>query len=155
MMKRVKLMFMALAAVAACLPALAQLAVFDGAWTCNGEVPEGPLGPAHKTRTSVNFHKDLDGMWYSGRVEEAASKENPSPFKGMAHMGGWVMQTSSGWTGDRIVWSGDGSMAGQKVSARGTFTKKGSELEDLGELQMDGKWVVVQNEQCNRPAPKE
>ena len=150
---------------------LAQLKSYEGAWVCDGSAPEGPLGPAHKWTTSVKIHSDLDGMWLSGRIEAAASKENPHPMGGVMHMGydagakifqmlfvdntgGWATQTSSGWAGDRMVWLGDGSMGGQKISARDTFTKKGAELQHLGEVQMDGKWIVVQDEVCKREVPK-
>jgi hypothetical protein len=150
---------------------LAQLKVFEGTWTCHGNVPEGPLGPARKTNTHVNAHKDLGGMWYSGRVEESASKANPHAFAGMFHMGydtaaksfvmvwvdnvgGWANQTASGWDGDRLVFSGPGSMMGQKIAARDTFTKKGADLAHLGELQMNDKWVVVQDETCKHAAAK-
>lgn len=150
---------------------MAQIKSYEGAWVCHGSVPEGPLGPAHKSTTSVKIHSDLDGMWLSGRIEEAASKGNPHPFKGMMHMGyeagaktfqmifvdntgGSATQTSPGWEGDTMVWLGDGSMGGKKISARDTFTKKGAELQHLGELQMDGKWIVVQDEICKREVSK-
>lgn len=68
--------------------------------------------------------------------------------------GGSATQTSPGWEGDTMVWLGDGSMGGKKISARDTFTKKGAELQHLGELQMDGKWIVVQDEVCKREASK-
>lgn len=150
---------------------MADLKIYEGAWACHGNVPEGPEGPARKTTTAVKIHDDLDGMWISGHAEEAASKENPHPFKGMLHMqydpgaknfmmlwvdnaGGWATQTSAGWEGDKMVWLGDGSMSGKKVTARDTFTKKGADLQHLGELQMDGTWVVVQDEVCKRQAVK-
>jgi hypothetical protein len=110
-------------------------------------------------------------MWISGQVEEAAAKDNPHPYKGMMHMtydaaaknfmmlwvdnlGGWATQTSPGWVGDKMVWLGSGSMAGKKVTARDTFTKKGADLQHLGELELDGTWIVVQDEVCKRPAAK-
>jgi hypothetical protein len=148
-----------------------QLKVYDGAWTCEGSVPESPLGPARKTSTTVKFHSDLDGMWLSLRVDEAASKDNPHPYKGVGHMGydaaakkflilwtdntgGWAAQTSSGWEQDRMIWVGEGSMSGGKVSARDTFTKQGADLQHLGELQIEGKWVTVQDEVCRHAAGK-
>lgn len=146
---------------------MSQLQPLEGAWTCTGEVPEGPLGPAHKSSTSVTIHKDLDGMWYSGRIEEARSEGNPHPLKGMVHMtwdasggkfmllwidntGGWSTQASPGWDDDRMVWLGDGMMEGKKIQARDTFTKKGADLAHLGELRIDDKWVVVQDEVCRK-----
>ena len=150
---------------------LEQLKAYEGSWTCAGSVPDGPLGPAHKSNTIVKFRKDLDGAWVTGRVAEAATKENPHSYQGMGHMtydaaaknfvmlwvdnfGGWAMQTSAGWEGDKQVWLGDGSMMGKKVSARDTFTKKGADLQHLGELELDGKWVSVQDEVCKREAAK-
>jgi hypothetical protein len=144
---------------------MTQLSAYEESWVCRGDVPEGPMGPAHKSTTAVKIHNDLDGMWLSGRIDEAASKENRHPFKGVVHMsydagaknfqmifvdntGGWATQSSSGWEGDKMVWLGDGAMGGKKISARDTFSKKGAELQHLGEIQMDGKWVVVQDELC-------
>jgi hypothetical protein len=183
MTKRTKLALLALALIPAFQTAqaqgsqpsgppkeMAQLKSYEGAWVCHGSVPEGPLGPAHTSTTKVTIHSDLDGMWLSGRIEEAASQANPHPFKALVHMGyeagaktfqmifvdntgGSATQTSPGWEGDKMVWLGDGSMAGKKISARDTFTKKGAELQHLGELQLDGKWTVVQDEICKRNAP--
>jgi hypothetical protein len=68
--------------------------------------------------------------------------------------GGRASQTSSGWEGDKMVWLGDGSMDGKKIAARDTFARKGADLRHLGELQLDGKWVVVQDEVCKQPARK-
>jgi hypothetical protein len=150
---------------------MAELKFYAGSWTCHGGVPEGPLGPAHKSTTSVKFQSDLGGMWLSGRVEEAASKANPHPFKGVVHMnydpaakkfvmlwvdntGGWAKQTSSGWELEKMVWLGDGSMGDKTIAARDTFTKKGAELQHLGEIRIDDKWVVVQDEVCKKPAAK-
>jgi hypothetical protein len=150
---------------------MAQLKAYEGAWVCHGNVPAGPMGPAHKSTTSLKIHGDLDGMWLSGRIDEAASKENAHPLRGLLHMtydttakgflmlwvdntGGWAMESSSGWEGEKMAWLGDGSMGGKKIKGRDTFTKKGAELQHLGELQMDGKWVVVQDEVCRRPGLK-
>jgi len=150
---------------------MTELKSYEGSWDCHGGAPDGPLGPAHKSATTVKIHSDLDGMWFSGRFEEAASKENPHAYRGMMHMnydaaaknflqiwvdnlGGWAKQTSSGWDGDKMVWLGEGTLAGKTIGARDTFTKKGADLQHLGELQLDGKWVVVQDEVCKRTAAK-
>jgi hypothetical protein len=41
-----------------------------------------------------------------------------------------------------------------KVGSRDTFTKKGADLRHVGEVQMDGKWVTLQDELCKRSAAK-
>jgi hypothetical protein len=148
---------------------MARLEFYEGSWECKGKVPESPLGPARMSSTKVSFQKDLDGMWYLGRIEEAASTENPRAYRGTAHMswdgssrnylmiwvdnlGGYATQTSPGWEGDKMVWLGDGAMNGQKLTARDTFTKEGAEMRHFGELEIDGAWIIVQDEVCRRPA---
>ena len=148
---------------------LDQLKKFKGDWICTGEVPKGPLGPARKTSTSVSFRTDLDGMWISGQVEEAASPANPHAYRGTAYMtydtaakefitlwvdntGGWGRQTTKGWDQSRIVWLGEGSLMGSKVTARDTFTDQGADLKHVGEVQINGKWSLVQNEFCKPKA---
>lgn len=150
---------------------LAQLKAFQGSWLCHGNVPAGPYGPARKTATTIKIDGDLDGMWFSGRIGDLPSKGNPNPFKGVVHMGydalaknyvmfwidntgGRATQTSPGWEGDKMVWLGEGSVDGKKVGARDTFTRKGADFQHLGEFQLDGKWVVVQDELCKRSAGK-
>lgn len=121
--------------------------------------------------TTIKMHGDLGGMWISGRVDDLPSKGTPHPFRGVVHMGydalaknhvmlwidntgGRSTQTSSGWEGDKMVWLGDGVMDGKKLAARDTFTRKGTDLHHFGEHQLDGKWVVVQDELCKRSAGK-
>ena len=66
-------------------------------------------------------------------------------------MGGWAQQTSAGWQGDALVFTGDGVMGGQKSGARDTFTKKADgSLTHKGEMQMKGKWVVMDEETCRK-----
>lgn len=108
---------------------MAQLEVYKGSWFCHGSVPAGPYGPARKTTTSLVFRGDLDGRWLSGRIADMSAKDNPHPFKGVV-----------------------GAMAGKEIASRDTFTRKGAGLQHLGEMQMDGKWVVVQDEICKRSA---
>jgi hypothetical protein len=150
---------------------MAQLKAYQGSWVCSGNVPAGPYGPARKTATAIKIDSDLDGMWLSGRIGDVPSRGNPHPFKGVVHMtydagaknylmlwidnsGGRATQTSSGWDGDKMVWLGDGTMEGKKIAARDTFTRTGADLQHLGELQMDGKWAVVQDEVCKRSASR-
>ena len=150
---------------------MAQLEVYKGSWVCHGSVPAGPYGPARKTTTALEVQGDLDGRWLSGRIADMPSKENPHPFKGVVHMtydatakeflmlwidntGGRATQAASGWDTDKMVWLGEGSMEGKKIASRDTFTRKGAGLQHLGEMHLDGKWVVVQDEVCKRSAGK-
>ena len=60
----------ALAQQAAPKPAaeMSQVKYYAGAWTCAGDAPAGPFGPAHKTQTSLTLKSDLDGFWYAGMM---------------------------------------------------------------------------------------
>ena len=97
-------------------PELAQLEYFLGTWHCEGTVPASPMGPAHKSRSTVVTRLDLDGFWYSGTVREEKAANNPHPMSGMFHetydaakkqfvmlwldnFGGWSTETSTGWDG--------------------------------------------------------
>lgn len=146
---------------------MAQLDALKGTWLCHGDVPAGPYGPARKTTTDLQLASDLDGRWLSGRIADRPSKGTPQPFRGVVHMtydtaakaflmlwidntGGRATQTAAGWEADKMVWSGEGLMEGQKIVSRDTFTRRGADLHHLGEMQMDGRWVVVQDEVCKR-----
>jgi hypothetical protein len=88
--------------------------------------------------------------------DEVASKENPHAYKGVGHlgyddaanklmlfwvdnMGGWAQQTATGWDGDTFVRLGEGAL-------------EGADLKHLGEMQMNGTWVTVQDEVCKPQA---
>ncbi|PYQ23041.1 MAG: hypothetical protein DMF81_10035 [Acidobacteria bacterium] len=152
-------------------PELAQIKFFAGTWSCEGNVPASPMAPARKTRTTVAVHADLGGFWYSGTVREEKTAENPHPISGMFHetydpankqfmmlwvdnMGGWATETSSGWDGDKIVYTGEGVMAGQKIPGRDTFVKKGpAELIHTAEMSMNGQWMTMVEESCKKAPP--
>jgi hypothetical protein len=147
-------------------PEMAQLKPFDGAWSCEGQMPASPMGPAQKTKTSVKSHTGMGGFWQVGSVTMAAP-----PMEGMFHitydsgqkkfvmvwldnMGGYAQQTASGWEGDKIVFTGEGNMGGQKMQARDTFTKSadGATFKHAAEAQMNGQWVSMGDETCHHPA---
>ncbi|MGH9316776.1 MAG: DUF1579 family protein, partial [Thermoanaerobaculia bacterium] len=139
-------------------PELAQLKVFEGSWMCEGNSPAGPFGPAHKTRSAWQTKLDLDGFWYTGTVTEMNTPENPHPVRGMFHegydgaakqflmiwvdnFGTWATETSPGWQGDTMVFTGDQNVMGEKATARDTFVKKGNtEVTHRYDLNMKGQW---------------
>lgn len=149
-------------------PEMSNLKVFGGTWTCDADVPAGPMGPAHKTHSTVKSRTDMGGFWQSGTVSMTSA--GMPPFEGTFHMtydpggkkyvmlwvdnmGGWSQETATGWEGDKMVFTGEGVMNGQKTPARDTFTKKGeTELVHLGEMQMNGQWVSFGDENCKKAA---
>ena len=151
-------------------PELEQIKFFIGSWTCTGTVNASDFGPAHKTRSTVKTHSDLDGFWYSGVVQELKTAENPHPVKGVFHMtydgakkqfalmwvdnfGGWSMEFSPGLQGDTLAWEGEANMMGTKIPSRDKFVKKGEDgLTHAYDFQMKGQWTTVGEETCKRAA---
>ena len=147
---------------------MANLKWFDGNWTCEGTVPPGPMGPGGKIKGTVKSHADFGGFWQSGMVK--SSMGTMPAMEGMFHMtydpgpkeyvllwvdntGGYSKETSSGWDGDKIVFSGTSSMAGKQVATRDSFTKMGKSMKHDWEGQMDGAtWTPMGSETCTRAA---
>ena len=149
---------------------MAQLKMFDGAWSCAGEVPAGPMGPAQKTKTTVKVHTDLGGFWQVGTVT-MTSTGMPGVFEGRFqttydagqkafvmlwadNMGGYSTEVAPAGDADKMVYLGEGSMGGQKMQTRDTFVKAADgSFKRSGEAQINGQWVSMGEETCHRPAP--
>jgi hypothetical protein len=111
---------------------------------------------------------DLDGFWYGGMVTEMKTASNKNPVKGMLHLtydasakqyvlvwldnfGSWATETSPGWQGDTMVWTGDQMVMGEKATARDTFVKKSDrEYTHKFELNMKGQWGTIVDETCKK-----
>jgi hypothetical protein len=146
---------------------MSNLKFFDGSWTCSGEGAMEPGGAMMKMESSVMSHTDMGGFWQSGTVKAKAMGGMP-PFEGMFHMtydpaskgylmlwidnvGGRSEGRSTGWTGDKIVFTGDGYMGADKVASRDTFAKNADgSMVHTGEAQVGGKWVKMMEETCRK-----
>jgi hypothetical protein len=149
-------------------PELAELKPLEGNWRCEGTMPAGPFGPEQGWRSTFKVKKDLDGFWYALEYEQRKSKQHPSPTTahgllgydtaakkfvatGADSMGGWATQISPGWTGDKLVFTGDLSLAGQRLPFRETYTRKGErELISVVELKMGKDWIALGTDICRR-----
>jgi len=149
-------------------PELANLKYFAGTWSCSGDSPAGPFGPAHKTQSTLTLKSDLDGFWYDGMMTEAKTAGNPHPVRGMLHIGYdsaakqyvqlWIdnfgshaMQMSPGWQGDTIVYTGEQDVMGEKATAKDTLTKKGpNQFAHKFELTMKGETHTIVDETCKK-----
>jgi hypothetical protein len=147
---------------------VAQLKFFDGSWACSGTSSPSPFGPGGKTTGTVRSHTDLGGFWQSGVVKSSGG--GMPPMEGMFHMtydpamkqyvmlwvdssGARGQENSSGWEGDKIVFSGDMNMGTQKMTMRDTFSKAAAgELKHSYEAQVDGKWTPMGDETCKKAA---
>jgi hypothetical protein len=121
-----------------------QMKLFLGSWKCEGKMMAGPWAPGvpeHAVKAKVTAKPDLGGFWQSFVYEEQKTKEHPMAAKVMGSwgwdaaakrfvradrdsMGGWFAPTSSGWEGDKFVWTGDLDSPMGKMPAKHTFTKK-------------------------------
>ena len=153
-------------------PEMANLKYFAGTWSCSGDSPAGPFGPAHKTQSTLTLKSDLDGFWYAGTMTEMKTASNPHPVKGMLHLGYdtgekqfvqvWIdntgsrsVQMSPGWEGDNISFNGEQVVMGEKATAKDTITKKGDNgFTHKFELTMKGETHAIVDETCKRAGKK-
>ena len=148
---------------------MANLKYFDGSWTCEGKANPGPMGPGGATKSSVTCKTDMNGYWQSGTVKSTGGGM-PGTMEGMFHMtfdpgakqyvmvwvdnmGGWSQNSSPGWEGDKMVFTGEANMGGQKMSVRDVFVKNADgSLRHDWEGQVDGKWTPMGTETCKKGA---
>jgi hypothetical protein len=149
-------------------PEMSQVKYFAGSWTCSGDAPASPFGPAHKTKSTMTLKSDLDGFWVDGMISEMKTASNTHPVRGMIHLGydsaakqnvmvwldnfgSWATEMSPGWQGDTMVWTGDQMLMGEKAAAKDTFVKKSdSEFTHKFELQTKGQWGTIVDETCKK-----
>ena len=147
-------------------PEMAQIAHFEGMWTCEGKTFESPMGPAGPMKSTADIRKDLNGHFQTGRIKGTGT--GMPPFEGIFHvtydsgmkqfvmlwvdnMGGWAQNMSSGWKGDTIIYEGEGHMGGQTMKSRDTFTRKGpSSMRHTWEMETNGKWMPAGDENCTK-----
>ena len=147
-------------------PEMAQMAYFEGTWTCTGKMFESPMGPAGTMTSTAVIRKDLNGHFQTGTIK--GSSPNQPPFEGrfnatydpgmkqhvmlwVDNMGGWSQSATTGWKGDELVYEGDAHMAGQTMKSRDTFTKSGpASMKHAWEMQTKGKWMPVGDETCTK-----
>lgn len=145
---------------------------FASDWRCQGTMFASPVGPERKTVTDVHSKWAMNGFWLTFDVKEQKTEASPMPMRGMAHWGWddaqkkfvalWVdnfgaysQQTSSGWDGDRFVFEGESRGAGPAMTMRDVFVRKSDTVgAHIVELQHDGKWMKLVEEECTKVAKK-
>ena len=145
---------------------MAQIAYFEGTWTCSGKMMESPMGPAANTTTNVQIRKDLNGHFQTGLIKGSAP--NLPPFEGRFqatydtgakqfvmmwadNMGGWSQTSSAGWNGDTTTYAGESHMGGQTMKTREVFTKSGAaSMKHISEAEMNAKWTTIGDESCTK-----
>ncbi len=139
----------------------------EGNWHCDGKAPAGPMGPEHAYKSTMKIKRDLDGFWYVSEYEQRKAKDNPIAIKARTFMGfdavakkvitfgvdnvGGALQLAGAIEGDKIASVGEGSMGGQKIGFKETFSKTGDRaLTWHGEVRVGKEWVVVGDDTCKR-----
>ena len=145
------------------------LDVFAGKWSCTGRQEASPMGPAHATKSKKEANWDLGGYWLSFREDGMKTKEDPMPKQARVFLGfdattkrltgngffpggGAVTAWSSGWDGNKMVWTGDMMMGGQKTAVRHIFEKvSDTEMHDVIEgTGPDGKTMKMSEGTCKK-----
>ena len=141
----------------------------EGTWKCKGNMLATPMGPGHETAATLKLKRDLGGYWISASYVGKKTKVDPKPFLGQDYItydgvaktwnrvmvdgyGGWSTMTSTGWEGDKLVFTGDAMMPGHKMGLRHTITKKGpKEVGSTWEMSMDKKtFTAFVEETCKK-----
>jgi uncharacterized protein DUF1579 len=139
----------------------------EGNWHCDGKAPAGPMGPEHAYKSTMRIKRELDGFWYVGEYEQRKAKDNPMAIKARSFMGfdpvakkvitfgvdsvGGALQLAGAIEGDKIASEGEGSMGGQKIGFKETFSKTGDRaLTWHGEVRVGKDWVIVGDDTCKR-----
>ena len=149
-------------------PELDQLKMFEATWKCDGKQPAGPMGPEQTYKSTFKGKKDVDNFWLAFEYSQKKSKTHPTPIAakgflgydpaskkyvttGVDNMGGSISESSSGWEGDKLTFTGDGQMGGQKISFRETYTKKGDKaMTWTGEMKLGKDWIPVGTDECKK-----
>jgi autotransporter translocation and assembly factor TamB len=143
---------------------------YEGNWKCDTTFAAGSMGPGSpetKVKSEVKIKKESNGFWYKGEYKVKKSKTMPgmegtfllgydAGLKAPVNvnydgMGGYALETASGATADKIVFTGDGHMMGQKVKLRETMTKKGDkEVEHSFDVDMGKGFQPMGNDVCKK-----
>ena len=121
-------------------PELASLKYFQGSWACEGRF----VANGRPISAAMTFAPELDGAWLAHRLYDRP----PNPFHALElwgydktarqfesfihdNFGGVRLFTSPGWTGDRLVWTGDALTPDAKEVQHFIFERKSqSEVRD-------------------------
>ena len=171
MMKvRLTMMFLFLAATAvfADESPLRQLDYFKGTWMCKGTAFAMPDAPEHAISGKVTDKWIMGGQWMQYNYDGIKSKADPKAMSAAGFMGWdaehknfamggvcsdgcYSTETSPGWDGDAMIFTGPNHMNGMTANGRDEFHKVSkSELKYVYQLEMNGNWQKVMEETCKK-----
>ncbi len=132
---------------------------------CKSSVKAGPMGPGYTTTSKATVKKELNGYFYSTKYEEAKAKGmTMPPYTSMGvigfdptkktleradydGMGGIVHWSSSGWDGDKLVFTGKVLQSNGDI--RESYVKDGKGFKHTVEFKgPDGNWTAMVENVC-------
>lgn len=149
-------------------PELRQLEFFVGTFRCKGEAFKTPMSMPHPVERTIAGKMDLDGFWLFIRFDDKDSVTNPMPIRGnwqlayngrernfvalwTDNLGRWFPQTSVGWQGNSIAFTGEFTLNDQRGVVRDSFTRKSErEMIMTVDIQRDGDWMPLLRFDCAR-----
>jgi hypothetical protein len=147
-------------------PEMAQLAYFEGNWTCSGKIHATPMGPAGTMTGTVSAKRDLGGFFLTLAITGQGA--GMPAFNGVGYetwdpaakqfvmfwfdsMGSWSRSTSAGVKGNVMVYEGDSQMGTMKMKTRDTFTKHADgTFTHAWAAEMGGAWMPMGEQTCKK-----
>ena len=126
---------------------MAQLAFFVGTFACDGESRATPLMGPHPIKRTITGRMDLDGFWLFMRLTTRRRSRIETPIRGnwqliydhkaanfvavwTDNLGRWFPQTSRGWAGDTIAFTGDFLLNDKKAEVQDMFYEDGRQRDE-------------------------
>jgi hypothetical protein len=140
----------------------AGMSAFLGTWTCISNVSAmGPNMPAHTETDMLTFESALGGAWvhqryvgkaYSDELYYHYDKATSSWISvGMDNIGGYGTETSSGMSGNTMVFEGPYNFGGKPSTGRDTVTVMDkNNLRHVGSYKDGDTWKQTDDTTCTR-----
>ncbi|HYO39208.1 MAG TPA: hypothetical protein VER39_06095 [Nocardioidaceae bacterium] len=144
------------------------LQFFVGEWEASGTFFATPFSTQKRIRMSIEVVPVLSGSWIRTDTAEEVTVDNPTPLLAsylwgtdaatgelvaywFDSSGGHAQQTSSGWSRDRLVFTGTMTNGGITFPLRDTFLRVGPDAyQHLGEVDLGQGWIPVDEESVRR-----
>ena len=147
---------------------LADLDFFHGTWAAPGQFHQTPFNEPKPIEMTIIGSSRLSPHWLHMTSEEAATPENAHLLRAtyvwgyddatgtftadwFDSNGGRARQTSPGWDGDVLVFTGTMTLHGATVPLRDTFTRFDDDhFHHVGEVDLGEGWLPVDEENATR-----
>jgi hypothetical protein len=144
---------------------LRQLDYFAGTWDCTGEdFPSQFPGPTGKTTGTAKSAWELDNQWLGLNYTEGPKNgfavkihlgwdpgSNKFVMGSVNNAGGYSVESSAGWEGDKLTFTGPNHFGPATVNGREVFTKMGDKhLTHSFEIDEKETWKKLSEHDCHK-----